>query len=230
MGYWLWDSHEGHHTWYEVRGWEPRVSSTTEGHEWVQKPLSASWFYDSFDPRLIWQGNSELPFSAFKFKNCLEWKQEKSCIICHSPWKYALLQGRAEKWLPVGTGLLLLSRFSHVWLCATPLTAAHQAPPSLGFSRQEHWSGLPLPSPGTGLEHKVPEPTLLRSWDSGCTFESHCLLLFEVKIFKAVIKINRKKLYLWRMNVAIHYLSLNFNLNLVLITFEHILIHLKEMN
>ena len=43
--------------------------------------------------------------------------------------------------------MLLLSRFSHVRLCVTPKTAAHQAPPSLGFSRQEHWSGLPLPSP-----------------------------------------------------------------------------------
>ena len=43
--------------------------------------------------------------------------------------------------------LLLLSRFSHVGLCATPETAVHQAPPSLGFSRQEHWSGLPFPSP-----------------------------------------------------------------------------------
>ena len=42
--------------------------------------------------------------------------------------------------------LLLLSRFSRVWLCATPQTAAYQAPPSLGFSRQEHWSGLPFPS------------------------------------------------------------------------------------
>ena len=37
--------------------------------------------------------------------------------------------------------LLLLSRFSRVRLCATPQTAAHQAPPSLGFSRQEHWNG-----------------------------------------------------------------------------------------
>ena len=37
---------------------------------------------------------------------------------------------------------------SHVQLCATPWTVAHQAPPSLGFSRQEHWSGLPFPSPG----------------------------------------------------------------------------------
>ena len=43
--------------------------------------------------------------------------------------------------------LLLLSHFSRVRLCVTPQMAAHQAPPSLGFSRQEHWSGLPLPSP-----------------------------------------------------------------------------------
>ena len=43
--------------------------------------------------------------------------------------------------------LLLLSHFSHVRLCAPPETAAHQASLSLGFSRQEHWSGLPFPSP-----------------------------------------------------------------------------------
>ena len=43
--------------------------------------------------------------------------------------------------------LLLLNRFSRGQLCATPEMAAHQAPPSLGFSRQEHWSGLPFPSP-----------------------------------------------------------------------------------
>ena len=42
--------------------------------------------------------------------------------------------------------LLLLSCFSRFRLCATPWTAAHQAPPSLGFSRREHWSGLPVPS------------------------------------------------------------------------------------
>ena len=43
--------------------------------------------------------------------------------------------------------LLLLSRFSCVGPCATSQMAAHQAPPSLRFSRQEHWSGLPFPSP-----------------------------------------------------------------------------------
>ena len=43
--------------------------------------------------------------------------------------------------------IILLSCCSCVRPCATPQTAAHQAPPSLGFSRQEHWSGLPFPSP-----------------------------------------------------------------------------------
>ena len=76
--------------------------------------------------------------------------------------------------------LLLLSHFSHVWLCATPQTAAHQAPPSLGFSRQEHWSGLPFPSPmhesekwkWSGLvmsdssrPHGLQPTRLLRPWD-----------------------------------------------------------------
>ena len=36
-----------------------------------------------------------------------------------------------------------MKSFSHVLLLATPWTAAHQAPPSVGFSRQEHWSGVP---------------------------------------------------------------------------------------
>ena len=51
--------------------------------------------------------------------------------------------GRSEK----AKLLLLLSHFSRVRLCVTPQMAAHQAPLSLGFFRQEHWSGLPFPSP-----------------------------------------------------------------------------------
>ena len=51
--------------------------------------------------------------------------------------------------------LLLLSRFSRVRLLATPWTAAHQAPPSMGFSRQEYWSGVPLPSPVICLQDEL---------------------------------------------------------------------------
>ena len=46
---------------------------------------------------------------------------------------------------------------SRVWLFATPWTVAYQAPPSIGFSRQEYWNGLPFPSPG-GLPDPGIEP------------------------------------------------------------------------
>ena len=42
----------------------------------------------------------------------------------------------------------MLSRFCHVWFFVTPWTVSHQAPLSIGFSRQEYWSGLPCPTPG----------------------------------------------------------------------------------
>ena len=61
---------------------------------------------------------------------------------------HLLSQGQSV-WAPgLAWGLLLplLNLFSRVQLCATPQMAAHQALPSLGFSRQEHWSGLPFPS------------------------------------------------------------------------------------
>ena len=86
--------------------------------------------------------------------------------------------------------LLLLRSFSCAQLCATPKTAAHQVPPSLGFSRQEHWSGLPFPSPmheseshsvmsDSSWSHGLQPTRLLCPWDFpgkstgvGC----HCLL------------------------------------------------------
>ena len=58
---------------------------------------------------------------------------------------------------------MIVKLFSRVRLFATPLTVTNQAPPSMGFSRQEYWSGLPFPSPGdlpdTGIEPR--SPTLL---------------------------------------------------------------------
>ena len=58
---------------------------------------------------------------------------------------------------------------SYVRLFVTPWTAAHQAPPSVGFSRQEYWSGLPLPSPCYILVSRI-----LFS----CSMTLYCLRLF----------------------------------------------------
>ena len=53
----------------------------------------------------------------------------------------------------ISYGVLLLSCFNHVQLFVTPWTAAYQAPPSMGFSRQGYWSGLPFPSSSYGISH-----------------------------------------------------------------------------
>ena len=96
-----------------------------------------------------------------------------------------------------GAAKQLLSHFSHVRLCATPQMSAHQAPSSLGFSRQEHWSGLPFPPPmhesekwnwsrsvvsNSSQPHGLQPTRLLCPWDFpgkstgvGC----HCLLQQE---------------------------------------------------
>ena len=55
----------------------------------------------------------------------------------------------------------MLSRVSCVWLFATPRTAAHQAPLSMGFSRQEYWSGLPCPLPGDPPNPRIECTSLL---------------------------------------------------------------------
>ena len=63
-----------------------------------------------------------------------------------------ILQARTLEWVAISFSnawnwKVKVKSLSHVWLLATPWTAAHQAPPSMGFSRQEYWSGVPLPSP-----------------------------------------------------------------------------------
>ena len=126
------------------------------------------------------------------------------CLIWCAPFVPCLFPSSYLEWENAGWNssshfmnmllLLLLNRFSCVWLCVTPYSAAHQAPPSLGFSRQEHWSGLPFPSPmhesekwqgsrsvvsDSSRPHGLQPTRLLRPWDFpgkstgvGC----HCLL------------------------------------------------------
>ena len=62
-----------------------------------------------------------------------------------------ILQARTLEWAAISSNAwkwkVKVKSLSRVWLVMTPWTAAYQAPPPMGFSRQEYWSGLPLPSP-----------------------------------------------------------------------------------
>ena len=62
-----------------------------------------------------------------------------------------ILQARTLEWVAIsfsnaGKWKAKVKSLSRVWLFSTPWTKAHQAPPSMGFSRQEYWSGVPSPS------------------------------------------------------------------------------------
>ena len=88
---------------------------------------------------------------------------------------------------PANAVLLLLSHFSRVQLFATPWTVAHQASLSMGFSRQEYWSGLPFPSPGNlpdpGVEPGSPtlQADSLPSEPPGEQTPNHALVIFQSK-------------------------------------------------
>ena len=88
--------------------------------------------------------------------------------VCHYWDPQVSLQASGVK-----GGLVMFSRFSHVWPSATPWTVAHQAPLSMRFPRQEDWSELPFPSlgdiPNPGIEPASPVSlSLAGGWFTEC--------------------------------------------------------------
>ena len=104
---------------------------------------------------------------AISFSNAWKWKVKAAAaksfqpcptlcdLIDGSPLGSSIpgiLQARILEWVAISFSnawkwKVKAKSLSHVWLLATPWTAAYQAPPSKGFSRQEYWSGVPLSSP-----------------------------------------------------------------------------------
>ena len=102
-----------------------------------------------------------------------------------------ILQARTLGWVAISFSKawkwkVKVKSLSCVWLLATPWTAAHQAPLSMGFPRQEYWSGVPLPSPAR----------LARGW------QTWVLENFAIKIlfWKSPIKMLSFMKYIFRIN------------------------------
>ena len=72
---------------------------------------------------------------------------------------------------------------SRVWLFATPWIIAHQAPLSMGFSRQEHWSGLPCPSPGDLPDPGIEPVSLMSSALAGMFFTTSATVGMKVLLW-----------------------------------------------
>ena len=112
------------------------------------------------------------------------WCRCSSCIqmdVCSQPPEGQVVErGLLEMLL-----LLLPSHFSCVQLCATPLTAAHEAHLSLGFSRQEHWSGLPFPSPMHKSESEVAQLYLTLRDPMDCSLPGSSVHgIFQVRVLE----------------------------------------------
>ena len=89
--------------------------------------------------------------AAKSLQSCLTLCNPIDCSPPGSPVT-GILQARTLEWVAISFSNAWKSKvkvksLSRAWLLATPWTAAYQAPPSMGFSRQVYWSGLPLPSP-----------------------------------------------------------------------------------
>ena len=100
-------------------------------------------------------------FWALYFASVWKWKWSHSVVSdslrpvdCSPPSSstHGILQARILEWIAISFSnawkwKVKVKSLSRVRLLATPWTAAYQAPPSMGFSRREYWSGVPLPSP-----------------------------------------------------------------------------------
>ena len=93
-----------------------------------------------------------LEWDAISFSRGSAWPRDQtqvSCIAGRHFTSWATREARmGRKTKKEGTYVCMHAQsLSCVWLYVTPWTVAYQAPPSMRFSRQEYWSGLPLPSP-----------------------------------------------------------------------------------
>ena len=149
---------------------QAKMGILTKGEKNLSYQRNTWDWIDSATYSVTWGKSLKLPATHHPwhgYGNITHPELLKDLIICIRMYMLLLL-------------LLLLSRFSCVWLCATPQRAAHQAPPSLGFSRQEHWSGLPFPSPHMHIHiHKrlrtMPEPaTITLLWNHSLSFQTQC--------------------------------------------------------
>ena len=103
------------------------------------------------DRKTIYVGNNNATAAAKSPQSCLTLCDPIDCSPPASPVP-GILQARTVEWVAISFSnawkwKVKVKSLSRARLLATPWTAAYQAPPSMGFSRQEYWSGVPLPSP-----------------------------------------------------------------------------------
>ena len=126
-------------------------------HHLLQEAFLPLWWNHSFPP-CSWDAHA-----AKSLQLCLTLCDPIDGSPPGSPVP-GILQVRTLEWVAISFSnawkwKVKLKSLSRVWLFATPWTAAYQAPLSMGFSRQEYWSGMPSPSPICACKNTNPKQT-----------------------------------------------------------------------
>ena len=124
--------------------WDCKESDMTEQLSTTQHSIYVC-FYCNLWPFSIWQWNSYMQINIilFYYLPCSKKGFEDGCFL-----RTRIKMGHFCRMQVVPKCSESVSHSSHVWLFATPWIVDCQAPLSMGFPRQEYWSGLPFPSPG----------------------------------------------------------------------------------
>ena len=127
----------------------PSMGSYKVGHDWSNLAAACIWY--TVVCIFVYMGTYLAAATAKSLQSCptlCDPIDGGSPLGCPVP---GILQARTLEWVTISFSnawkwKVKVKSLSRVRLLATPWTAAYQAPPSMGFSRQEYWSGMPLPS------------------------------------------------------------------------------------
>ena len=161
-------------TWVQSLGWEDRLEKSMATHvnslawriPWTEGPGKLQYMGLQRD-RHNWATNNTIQYLVVSDSvRPRRWQPTRFPIP-------GILQARTLEWVAISFSnawkwKVKVKSLSLVWLLGTPWTGAHQVPPSMGFSRQECWSGVPLPSPT--IQYSTPReahwPRRRTSWET----------------------------------------------------------------
>ena len=166
----------------EIIGWHHQCNGHEFGQTWGHGDLTcfSPWGHKELD--MTGQPNNNNFIYIYIYAHTYTAaKSLQSCLTLYDPTYSSppgspipgILQARTLEWVEISFSnawkwKMKVKSLSCVWLLPTSWTAAYQAPPSLGFSRQEYWSGLPLPSPWSSVAAAAAAAKSLQSCPALC--------------------------------------------------------------
>ena len=137
------------------------ITEHSQGTEWRFEPILFT-FYRMLEPRCLVLFHEALESKVYNesesevTQSCLTLCDRMNCSLPGSS-VHGISQARTLEWVAIsfsnaGKWKVKVKPLSRARLLPTPWAAAYQAPPSMGFSRQEYWSGVPLPSKTSCLQ------------------------------------------------------------------------------